>query len=115
MSDNTNRIAHQYYAPAPRRPTELPTELTHASRPENVIMPFGKYKGKQLGQILADDPLYLDWLVGAEIRSERLAFAVAEMCKKYEPEIERAMGGQDRRRHFDAGEVTPDQMGRKTP
>ncbi|AHF13707.1 hypothetical protein BARVI_04530 [Barnesiella viscericola DSM 18177] len=29
---------------------------------ENVIMPFGKYKGKSLKEIEEQDPNYIDWL-----------------------------------------------------
>jgi uncharacterized protein (DUF3820 family) len=29
-------------------------------------MPFGKYKGKLLEEIIVDDPSYVDWLVGQE-------------------------------------------------
>jgi hypothetical protein len=55
-------------------------------------MTFGKHKGETLGEILADDPTYLDWLRDAEIRSTDLADAVEEMNEKYAAEIERAIG-----------------------
>lgn len=60
--------------------------------PENVVMPFGKHKGETLGDILADDPTYLDWLKDADIQSDRLREAVGAMCEKYAAEIERAIG-----------------------
>jgi uncharacterized protein (DUF3820 family) len=60
--------------------------------PEDTVMPFGKHSGKTLGDILAEDPGYLDWLRDAEIRSNRLRQAVDEMCEKYAAEIERAVG-----------------------
>jgi uncharacterized protein (DUF3820 family) len=59
---------------------------------EDTIMPFGKHQGKTLGDILAEDPSYLDWLRDAEIRSERLRQAVDAMCEKYAAEIDRAIG-----------------------
>lgn len=63
---------------------------------EDVIMPFGKHKGRALGDILASDAAYLDWLAGTEIRSTRLAGAVKEMVGKYTPEIERALASRSR-------------------
>jgi len=30
------------------------------------VMPFGKYKGRLLEEILVDDPSYLDWLVAQD-------------------------------------------------
>lgn len=59
---------------------------------EDVKMPFGKYKDKTLGDILADDPGYLDWLRDCEIRSTSLRAAIDEMNEKYAAEIERAIG-----------------------
>jgi len=60
--------------------------------PEDQRMPFGKHSGKTLGDILAADPSYLDWLRDAEIRSDRLREAVDAMCEKYGAEIDRAIG-----------------------
>ncbi len=62
-----------------------------SSRPEDVTMPFGKHSGKTLGDILAEDPSYLDWLRDADIRSAAVREAVDEMCEKYAAEIERAV------------------------
>lgn len=62
-----------------------------SSAPEDVVMPFGKHQGKTLGDILAEAPGYLDWLRDADIRSDRLREAVAEMCEKYAAEIERSV------------------------
>jgi len=59
---------------------------------EDMTMPFGKHQGKTLGDILAEDASYLDWLSGADIRSPRLKQAIEEMCEKYAAEIERAIG-----------------------
>lgn len=41
-----------------------------------VIMPFGAHKGRTLGWVLNNAPLYLDWLVERGIRSDRLRAAV---------------------------------------
>ena len=62
---------------------------------ENVRMPFGKHSGKQLGDILATDPKYLDWLMTADIRSSVVKQAVKEMNEKYAAEISRAIGEED--------------------
>lgn len=59
---------------------------------EDLIMPFGKHQGKTLGDILASDPAYLDYLNGIDIRNPTLAAAIAEMNEKYAAEIERAIG-----------------------
>jgi uncharacterized protein (DUF3820 family) len=61
-------------------------------RAEDEVMPFGKHKDKTLGQILQDDPAYLDWLNDTEIRSGRLKAAVRRMNEVYEAEIQRAIG-----------------------
>lgn len=63
-----------------------------SNSPEDVVMPFGKHSGKTLGDIVADDPSYLDWLRDADIRSNRLRQAVDAMCEKYAAEIDRALG-----------------------
>lgn len=63
-------------------------------RVEDVVMPFGKHKGKTLGDILVADPAYLDW-VQDKLTSRNLAEAVKEMCRKYEPEIEAAISKRD--------------------
>lgn len=60
--------------------------------PENVVMNFGKYKGKSLGDILADEPSYLDFLADADIHTAGLRDAVNAMCEKYEAEISKAIG-----------------------
>ncbi len=58
---------------------------------EDTIIPFGKHRNKRLGDILADDPAYLDWLQTADIRSPALAAAVAEINLKYSGQIEQAV------------------------
>lgn len=59
---------------------------------EDVQMLFGKHKGLRLGDILRDDPKYLDWLGDADITNSILRNAVTEMREKYAAEIERAVG-----------------------
>lgn len=44
-----------------------------------VVMPFGKHKGKTLGQIEDEDLLYLDWLVDQDIKSGRLRTAITQI------------------------------------
>jgi hypothetical protein len=57
---------------------------------EDVKMTFGRYNGQSLGQILADNPAYLDYLNGCDLSGDLLE-AVAEMNVKYAAEIERAI------------------------
>ena len=56
---------------------------------EAVVMPFGKYKGATLGEIADADVLYLDWLVGRDIRGSTLREAVAAICQDRAAEIKR--------------------------
>lgn len=63
---------------------------------EDVKMPFGKHRGKTLRDILLDDPAYLDWLQDADIRSQDLAAAIAEMNLKYQAEIDAAIEAKAR-------------------
>lgn len=65
------------------------------SKCEDVTMPFGKHKGKRLGDLVDEDPGYLDWLQTTEIRSPRLAEAVAEINLKYQDRIEQAINERD--------------------
>lgn len=58
---------------------------------EDFIMPFGKYRGQTLGDILAGDPKYLDWLAGLDNLRAPLRAAVDDMVEKYGAEIDRAM------------------------
>ena len=59
-----------------------------------VLMPFGKYKGKTLGEIADEDVLYLDWLVGVQVWG-KAGEAVKLLCEAYAAEIHDAMS----RRH----------------
>lgn len=63
--------------------------------PEDMTMPFGKHRGRTLGEIADDDILHLDWLAGTEIRNRRLQQAVGEICRRRSHEIESALAGQD--------------------
>jgi len=54
---------------------------------EAVRLPFGKHRGRTLGEIAAADVLYLDWLIGRDIRSDRLALALAMVCEDRHREI----------------------------
>lgn len=42
----------------------------------NSIMPFGKYKGQLIGDIIRDDPSYLLWCV------DTLSFEIDEECQE---------------------------------
>ena len=58
---------------------------------EDIRVPFGKHKGKRLGDLLDEDPAYLDWLSGLEDLREPMASAVAEINCKYADKIEQAI------------------------
>ena len=58
---------------------------------EDVVMPFGKHKGRTLGQIGDEDILYLDWLNGLDNLRPPLREAVADVCERRQHEIESAM------------------------
>jgi hypothetical protein len=60
-------------------------------RAEDEVMPFGQHTGLTLGEILQDDPRYLDWLRGLTIRSVNLRDAVGVMCERYAADIARAL------------------------
>lgn len=62
---------------------------------ESVIMLFGKYKGKTLGWIAENDLLYIDWLTDADIRSDDLADAVAQVAELYSAAIDAAVNERD--------------------
>ncbi len=68
-------------------------ELQNARR---KTMPFGKYSGQPLGWIEENDLLYLDWLIGQEIRAEWLRTALTAICKENASEIERLMENKER-------------------
>ena len=63
--------------------------------PEDVIMSFGKYGGQTLGWIADHDLLYLDWLVGAQIRSDKLRQAVFEIAERRAHEIRSLLDSMD--------------------
>lgn len=71
--------------------------MTMMTGPENIFMPFGKHKGKRLGDIVADDPAYLDWIAD-KCTSPALSAAVREVCEMYAPEIEQAVNDREWRR-----------------
>lgn len=58
------------------------------------LMPFGKHKGKSLRWIADNDVLYLDWLVGIELRGE-LSTLVPELCREYSTEILDAIADEE--------------------
>lgn len=58
-----------------------------AAKCEDFVMPYGKHKGRTLGDILAENPSYLAWLHDGHCGQGTLAQAVAEMVEKYDHEI----------------------------
>lgn len=45
----------------------------------NQVIPFGKHSGEELGEIAREDPDYIVWLHGQELRSPSLRRAVASV------------------------------------
>ena len=44
------------------------------NEPKGSIVPFGKYKGRLIEELLLDDPVYLQWLSGQEWFRAKFAF-----------------------------------------
>lgn len=63
--------------------------MAYVEKPEDIVFPFGKHKGKTLGDILVLEPTYLDWAVDV-VTSPLLKRAVRTMCDKYAVEIAKA-------------------------
>ena len=59
---------------------------------ESAIMPFGKHKGRSLGDIADDDVLYLDWLIGQDWLKADLRECVSVVCESRSKEIDRMIG-----------------------
>ena len=55
--------------------TEI-NEKTYEPKHFNSVMPFGKYKGQLVGDIIRDDPSYLLWCIG------NLSFEIDEECQE---------------------------------
>ena len=51
--------------------------------PDELMMPFGKYKGRLLGEIERSDPGYIDWLAGQEkTRPANIGVAAREIIQR---------------------------------
>jgi uncharacterized protein (DUF3820 family) len=61
----------------------------------HVIMPFGKYSGRTLGEITHADLLYLDWLNGRDNLRDPLLTAVALICAERSAEIDSLVDQKD--------------------
>lgn len=70
-------------------------EHCHPGDPGAEVMPFGKYRGKTLGEIAEIDVLYLDWVVD-KIKNRELLATVGAVCRIYAHEIDSALAG-----HYD--------------
>ena len=55
--------------------TEI-NEKTYEPKHFNSVMPFGKYKGQLVGDIIRDDPNYLLWCI------DNLSFEIDEECQE---------------------------------
>jgi len=63
---------------------------------KKTIMPFGKCRGWTLEKVADDDPLYLDWICGIELRGD-VAEAVPLVAKAYARDIEEALENRGER------------------
>jgi uncharacterized protein (DUF3820 family) len=62
-----------------------------SDRDLQVSLPFGKYKGLTLGQVLEENPAYLDWMSReCDLREGRFAEAFGAVCCRYQERIEGA-------------------------
>jgi len=77
--------------------TESPFTEKHKSpaskavKSEDYIMPDGKHKGKNLGEIAKVDVLYLDFLASVRIKDRGLEAAAKDMNQRYAKQIDDAM------------------------
>lgn len=62
---------------------------------DDIILGFGKYKGRTLGEIADADVLYLDWLRDQQIRDPRLRAAINDLCDRRSHEIETLLADRD--------------------
>lgn len=67
------------------------------ARARAVKMPFGKHAGATLGHVADADPLYLDWLVGQDIRSPKLRGAIEIVHASESERIEQALEDKEHR------------------
>lgn len=67
-----------------------PTCIHGGDGPEQVVMFFGKYKGRTLGDIVAEDPGYIDFMVD-RVETPSLRVAMKAIHTKYSAEIEKAI------------------------
>lgn len=70
---------------------------------EKIRMPFGFYgrQGLTLGEIAADDVLYLDWLAGRPLGHAYLKEAIGVLAQKHEHAIAAAIHRGDKPKIFD--------------
>lgn len=66
-------------------------EMKPVNYPEDVRVPFGAFQDQTLGDVLEDQPSYLDWLASIEIKSPDFREAVRAMCAKYASDIAKAI------------------------
>lgn len=68
-------------------------------------MPFGKYRGKQMGWILENDTGYIVWLKNAPRLHPNFKNFIDKFYKENEPFIEEHLMEVERERMCDATEV----------
>lgn len=66
--------------------------------PEEWIIPFGKYSGEKLGDVVDADPCYVDWFVDAKALTDDQREIVKEICNCYRAEIQEALAKRTRER-----------------
>jgi hypothetical protein len=85
-----------------------------AKRSEDVVMPFGKHKGKTLIDIVQEDGAYLDWLNDDDRElHEPLRSAVADINTRYAAEIDKAIAEREDRRDHGTFAPRPARWGRR--
>jgi uncharacterized protein (DUF3820 family) len=60
-----------------------------------TTMPYGKFKGQTLEHIAENNPRYLDWLIGTDIKSPTLKKAVEMVHAHFDAEIAQAVADKE--------------------
>jgi len=66
-------------------PVTLPAQLAKPAASDGPLMPFGKFVGKSLASLAAQNPDYLRWLLTKELREPLLGQVKAALAKAGQP------------------------------